>query len=72
MTTLGQFGPPDDSNTKRLKKWDEYINDDGVYKTEGANLYWPLLPGGPKELAQIAARNLTGVSELMLESDIMV
>jgi hypothetical protein len=33
------------TDTSRAKAWESYVNDAGQYKKEGANLYWPLLPG---------------------------
>jgi len=40
----------------RAAKWSEYANTPDINQIEGAHLYWPLLPGGPQEMAELAAK----------------
>jgi len=47
----------------RAAKWSAYANNPNNTEIEGAHLYWPLLPGGPKEMAELAAK------PQMLDSD---
>lgn len=50
----------------RAAKWSAYANNSLTLQTEGAHLYWPLLPGGPKEMADLAAK------PQMLGSDVVI
>lgn len=52
----------------RAAVWSNYVTNDTNYKREGANIYWPLLPGGTEEIAALAARPMAQ----MLEGDITV
>lgn len=57
-----------------LALWNKYADTDN-YKHEGANIYWPLLPGGQEEIDQLANRTLSGeldqlAMEIMLQSDL--
>jgi len=40
----------------RAAKWSAYANTTDINQIEGAHLYWPLLPGGPQEMAELAAK----------------
>lgn len=48
----------------RAAAWSAYANNEENYKHEGANIYWPLLPGGQEEIAQLASR------KQMLQTDL--
>lgn len=52
----------------RAAVWSDYVNNDTNYKREGANIYWPLLPGGKEEMAALAAKPMAQ----MLEGDITI
>lgn len=56
----------------RAAQWRAYANNEENYKHEGANIYWPLLPGGQEEIAKIAMRKQMEVPEQMLQGDLVV
>jgi len=51
-----------DLDSARAANWSKYVDDPSNYKHEGANIYWPRLPGGCLGLG----------SEPMLQSDIAI
>merc|ERR1712087_756329 len=56
----------------RAAAWSTYANNQDNYKHEGANIYWPLLPGGREQLLQIANRTQKGAPEKMLQGDLAI
>jgi len=58
------------SDPYRAAGWQAYLNNPENYKHEGANIYWPLLPGGQEQMALLANRTQVSGSEQMLQGDL--
>merc|ERR1712137_157821 len=53
---------------ERAKAWADYANNKDNYKHEGANIYWPLLPGNAEDVVEVQLTK----SHDMLDSDLTI